>query len=166
MLNYIWAGLIISALVFALINDGIDISRDTYRNGRALPVTIRLKAASSQPPRSDVDVIISSSAFESHFGVAGGSKLAASYPATLVASPNGSQVIFAKEATLPEPLLTIRDFLGGADKQLNAVVADLRVESANSMTASLQFEPVRFLKLRAMTDAAFEFAKQAVMVAV
>src|SRR5882724_4359576 len=40
MLNYIWAGLIISAFVFALGNDIRDLSRDTYRNGKALPVAL------------------------------------------------------------------------------------------------------------------------------
>ena len=40
MLNYIWAGLIISAFVFALGNDIGDLWRDVYRNGRPLPVTL------------------------------------------------------------------------------------------------------------------------------
>ena len=40
MLNYIWAGLIIFSLVFALTNDIRDLVRDTYRNGRSLPVRI------------------------------------------------------------------------------------------------------------------------------
>src|SRR5687767_586193 len=40
MLNYIWAGLIVSSLVFALGHDVRDISRDRYRNGRPLPVAL------------------------------------------------------------------------------------------------------------------------------
>ena len=40
MLNYIWAGLIISSFLFALGNDFRDVSRDTYRNGRPLPVAL------------------------------------------------------------------------------------------------------------------------------
>ena len=40
MLNYIWAGLIVFSLVFALVNDTLDLSRDTYANGRSLDVTI------------------------------------------------------------------------------------------------------------------------------
>jgi len=40
MLNYIWAGLIVSSLVFALVSDVGDITRDTYRNGEPLPVSL------------------------------------------------------------------------------------------------------------------------------
>jgi hypothetical protein len=40
MLNYIWAGLIVSAFVFALGYDANDLARDTYRNGQPLPVEL------------------------------------------------------------------------------------------------------------------------------
>ena len=40
MLNYIWAGLIIFSLVFALTGDVSDLSRDSYRNGVPLVVTV------------------------------------------------------------------------------------------------------------------------------
>ena len=40
MLNYIWAGLIVSSFVFALGYDIRDISADRYRNGRPLPVSL------------------------------------------------------------------------------------------------------------------------------
>ena len=51
MLNYIWAGLIIFSLGFALTNDIRDLSRDTYRNGRSLPV--RIEAAGNKPKLID-----------------------------------------------------------------------------------------------------------------
>ena len=40
MLNYIWAGLIILSLVFALVTDVGELSRDRYRNGQPVPVTL------------------------------------------------------------------------------------------------------------------------------
>ena len=40
MLNYIWAGLIITSFVFALGYDVRDISADKYRNGQPLPVEL------------------------------------------------------------------------------------------------------------------------------
>ena len=40
MLNYIWAGLIITSFLFAIGNDIRDVSRDTYRNGQPLPVAL------------------------------------------------------------------------------------------------------------------------------
>ena len=43
MLNYIWAGLIIVSLVFALASDVGDIVGDTYRNADPLPVRIEFE---------------------------------------------------------------------------------------------------------------------------
>ncbi|MEX0746557.1 MAG: nucleoside recognition protein, partial [Rhodothermales bacterium] len=40
MLNYIWAGLIIISLAFALISDFRDVSQDRYRNDEPLPITL------------------------------------------------------------------------------------------------------------------------------
>ncbi len=40
MLNYIWAGLIISSFLFALGYDVRDIAGDRYRNGQPLPVEL------------------------------------------------------------------------------------------------------------------------------
>ena len=40
MLNYIWAGLIISSFLFAIGTDVRDLSADRYRNGQPLPVVL------------------------------------------------------------------------------------------------------------------------------
>ena len=44
MLNYIWAGLIVFSLVFALFYDVRDLTRDTYRNGQVLPAEVSFAA--------------------------------------------------------------------------------------------------------------------------
>ena len=50
MLNYIWAALIVFAMVFALSTDIQDLRHDVYRNGQPLPATIRFRA----PPDPNV----------------------------------------------------------------------------------------------------------------
>ena len=40
MLNYIWAGLIVSSLLFAVGYDVRDMRLDRYRNGEPLPVEL------------------------------------------------------------------------------------------------------------------------------
>src|SRR5262245_28804977 len=124
MLNYIWAGLIVFALVFALIIDGQDISRNTYRNGKAIPITIRPRSEAPLPEdgRAEVEVFIEPALFRDHFGLSTEPTLASSYPANLIATPRGKQILFAKDAPFPEPLLTMRNFLGGDDKQLRGTV--------------------------------------------
>jgi spore maturation protein A len=40
MLNYIWGGLIVFSLIFALVNDGNDIVRDNWRNGEVHDIRV------------------------------------------------------------------------------------------------------------------------------
>ena len=69
MLNYIWAGLIITSLVFALVSDIRDISRDTFRNGASLEVTLefpdRYEADTRRLPAA---VRIAPDTYRQHFG--------------------------------------------------------------------------------------------------
>lgn len=44
MLNYIWGGLIVFSLIFALVNDASDIVNDTWRNGEEFSVELLFPA--------------------------------------------------------------------------------------------------------------------------
>ena len=54
MLNYIWAGLIVSSFVFALGYDARDIAGDRYRNGQPLPVVLAFPHSWMTTPRSPI----------------------------------------------------------------------------------------------------------------
>jgi spore maturation protein A len=163
MLNYIWAGLIAFALLFALVSDVGDLRNDTYRNGRPLAATIRYRSAADANSReAPVEVVIDPAEYARHFGV--GEKLAATLPATLSRIERGSQLRFAKDATLPPRLATIRDT--NDNKELLASIATLSTIEGDHVAASLVFPPVRFLKMRAITTAAIDTAKLAVEIAI
>ena len=55
MLNYIWGGLIIFSLLFAVVNDANDIYSDTWKNGEQIELSIDFPANAdinrSQPIR-------------------------------------------------------------------------------------------------------------------
>ena len=69
MLNYIWAGLIISSFVFALGYDVSDLARDRYRNGRPLPVALAFpQGYDSAARRVPVEIRIDSAGFASFYG--------------------------------------------------------------------------------------------------
>src|SRR5690606_17195678 len=69
MLNYIWSGLIVSSLVFALWYDVGDLARDTYRNGRPLPVTIVVPDAYEADARSvPVEIRLDPEAYRAFYG--------------------------------------------------------------------------------------------------
>src|SRR4026207_1492115 len=51
MLNYIWAGLIVTSFLFALGYDARDIAGDKYRNGRPLPLALAFTGAPDSAAR-------------------------------------------------------------------------------------------------------------------
>ena len=163
MLNYIWAGLIAFALVFALLSDVGDLRSDTYRNGKPLAATVRFRSPTDVNAReAPVDVIIDPAAYARHFGIE--EKLPATIPATLATTDKGSQLRFAKDATLPPRLATIRDI--NDNKELLATLTTVPAAEGDHVAASLVFPPVRFLKMRAITTAAIDTAKLAVDIAI
>src|SRR5437867_323354 len=158
MLNYIWAALIVFAMVFALQTDIQDLRHNAYRNGQPLPVTIRFRAPPDPNAKeSNVDLVIDPSDYAKHFGVS--EKLAASLPAVLTTLEGGYQIRVAKDASLPARFATMRDSTDA--KELQARVRKFSPDG-NVARAELIFPPVRFVKLRAITNAAIEMAGTAV----
>jgi len=166
MLNYIWAGLIISSLVFALAHDIRDLSTDAYRNGESLPVRIGFpEGYSPDTRRIPVEVHIPRDTYAAFFGVEGTPD--SLYSGMLVQTQDGRQLRFAESAALPEPLATIRSTTSSRDNDLRGSISALEFESGGTSTASTSvlFSPVRFVKLNAISAAAIDFAETAVTIA-
>jgi spore maturation protein A len=155
MLNYIWAGLIISAFVFALGSDASDIASDRYRNGRALPVQLAFPAGADTSARSvPVTIRIDRARYAEFYGVAG--QPADSYPGTIRRSQEGVQLRFGAGTTYPEPLATIAKVSKSRDDELQGRLVD---------STGVVFQPVYFVKLNAIAAAALDFAKTAAEIA-
>ena len=166
MLNYIWAGLIVLSLVFAVGADVRDAARDTYRNGTPLPVTMDLAApfdrtADTQPATLHIDA----GAFRDHFRVGGTPDSA--YAATLRKTDGGYEVRLGDaDAALPAPLDVVRDATNPRDKVLQGRLGRLEVGPSGRLAAGeLVFAPVRFVKLTAISAAALDFAETAATLA-
>jgi spore maturation protein A len=155
MLNYIWAGLIISAFVFALGNDIRDLSRDTYRNGQPLPVTLAFPQG-HDPSARQVPVVIRIDPVQYGSFYRTDQRPDTSYAGYLLQTRAGTQLRFDAGAKLPEPLATIGKVSKSRDDELQGRLVD---------SAGLVFEPVRFVKLNAIAAAALDFAKTAAEIA-
>ncbi len=164
MLNYIWAGLIILSFVFALGADIGDLRKDTYRNGKPLPLTLHFPDSYNPDAREiGVDVRLDSVAFATHYGTT--VRPESSYTGVLVQSREGRELRFAKDVSLPEPLASIRTVTSERDNDLRGPV-ELSAGAGDSVAlARITFPTVRFVKLVAITRAAFDFAKTAVTLA-
>ena len=176
MLNYIWAGLIILSLVFALVSDFGDITADRYRNGEALPVSLEFPDGFREDaPRQPVQLRIDSTDFRAFYGVDGTPE--AAYPAVLRRTDQGLELrLDDAEAALPAPLDVIRDQTNPRDQILQARLDGLTLSPADTASGatvsgatlaatSLRFPAVRFVKIGAITEAALDFAETAVTIA-
>ena len=165
MLNYIWSGLIVSSLLFALWFDLGDISRDTYRNGQALPVSVVLPEDYQPSARSvPVEIRIDPGRYRQFYGteVAPGGP----YGGQLVQTAEGRQLRFQPGADLPEPLATIQGISSAQDGSLQGTLVDFDAGvDPGVQEAAIRFEPVRFVKMNAIAQAALDFAETAAEIA-
>jgi spore maturation protein A len=149
MLNYIWAGLIVSSLVFALWYDVGDLAGDRYRNGQPLPVMLSFPEGQDPAARRvPVEIQIEPERYASFYRTE--QRPAPSYAGYLVRTQQGTQLRFAADTKLPEPLATIGKVSRSRDEELQGRLVG---------TTGVVFEPVRFVKLNAISDAALSFAK-------
>ena len=163
MLNYIWGGLIVFSLVFALISDVRDLVRDPYRNAQPLPLTLGFpEGYAPDVRRVPVEVRIDSAAFGAFYGVEAPSALA--YEGLVVQTRDGRQLRFAQDADVPEPLATIRQATSARDNDLRGVARFEATSDVREAQATVTFEAVRFVKMNAIAQAAIDFAETAVTI--
>ena len=167
MLNYIWSGLIIFSLAFALWFDVGDLARDTYRNGRPLPVEVVVPAGYDAEARSvPVTIRIAPEAYREFYGTEDAP--AAAYTGELVQTLEGRQLRFDAGSQLPEPLATIHGVSQSQAGELQGTLVDFAPPPAGgtgAVATAVEFGPVRFVKLNAISQAALDFAATAAEIA-
>ncbi|HIG73858.1 MAG TPA: nucleoside recognition protein [Bacteroidetes bacterium] len=169
MLNYIWAGLIVFSLLFALVADVGDLTRDTYRNGAPVPLALQFDGGyDAEAPRQPVTVRFDAEELTRFYGTDEPIAVADSLPGTLIqTAAGGREVRIAPDAALPDLLATIRDETNPRDQVLQGSVPRDALAGAASPTVAtaITFAPVRFVKMRAISSAALDFAETAVEIA-
>ena len=162
MLNYIWAGLIVSSFVFALGYDVRDLSSDKYRNGQPLPVVLAFpQGYDAAARRVPVEVRIDPREYASFYRTKQSPD--SSYSGYLLQTREGVQVRLAAGSKLPEPLATIGKVSKSRDDELQGRLVGFTPPTAK---AGVVFEPVRFVKLNAIATAALDFAKTGAEIAI
>jgi spore maturation protein A len=168
MLNYIWAGLIVSSFVFALGYDVRDIARDQYRNGQPLPVTLTFPEGYDAGARQ-VPVVIRIQRAQYGEFYRTDAVPADSYPGYILQTQEGRQLRFAAGTTLPAPLATIGKVSHSRDDELQGRLTGFAPppvgQGAATAAAGVLFEPIWFVKLNAIAAAALDFAKTAAEIA-
>ena len=167
MLNYIWAGLIIAALAFAIVSDLRDAASDRFRNDASLPVVLEYpEGYQDEARRVPVHIRIDAETYRSFYNVAAVPD--SIYKGHVVRTQAGARLFFTDDASLPEPLLRIRKFSGGDALQgtLDKTNVSSTPSGAPVATTAVRFEPVRFPHLQDIAEAAFSFANTAVQISI
>ena len=168
MLNYIWAGLIVFALVFALVTDVSDLTQDTYRNGEPLPVQLAFpEGYDPDARRVPVEIRIDSATYVDFYDAEAAP--AESYEGYVRQTQEGRQLRFHAAAELPEPLATIQGVSQSTDEELQGTLREFEAppeDAAATVETSVRFERVRFVKMNAIAQAALDFAEVAAEIAI
>ena len=161
MLNYIWGGLIVVSLMFALTSDIVDFANDTYRNDEPLPIAIAFSDGyDTDARRQSVEVRVSETSFATHYDSPSTTDLV--WSGTLLQTAEGREIRFAADEALPEPLETICSVVGDGD--CRGVVTGTPSDTPEWGT-TVVFRPVRWVKMNAIAQAALDFAETAVTLA-
>ena len=166
MLNYIWAGLIISSLVFAGVYDARDLVRNTYRNGETLPLELTFPEEYDPATREmPVGIAIDGGEYGALYGTL--ERPQPNYPGYIVQTEEGIQLRFDAGVMLPEPLATIGGVSRSQGGELQGTLVGLTPPSPpqSSVEAEVRFDPVRFVKMNAISAGALEFAETAAAIA-
>ncbi len=163
MLNYIWAGLIVSSLLFALATDVRELIENPYRNDEALPVALVFpEGYAAEARRVPVRVVIDPPTYRQFYDTEAPPDSA--YAGMLVQTDDGRQVQFGEGVALPEPLGTIQAFNAddeGDPLRSLALGESFQLVAPDRAAAALAFNPVQFRKLRDIAAAALNFAETA-----
>ena len=166
MLNYIWIGLILLGIFAAVGNDLRDEIVNPYRNGIELRGVIEIEKRPG-PLRTawEGTLVIPAAAFASAYGIAA-PEADVRQPVTVTMGQDGtSKMSLAAGPETP----AIWSEMAHAGSAKDRLLADVRsfgpVDDAQRASVSFVWESIRFIKLRAVTQAALDYAGTAVTIA-
>jgi spore maturation protein A len=167
MLNYIWIGLIIVGIFVAVGNDINDEMRDTFRNGAVLEGTLEItKPPTPQRVSWEGELTIPAASFNSFYGVQR-TDADVHQHVTINNGPEGVRSILLPMSDASPKWWRDMAKAGASHENLTGtVVAFQSVEGATAAPIRFTLEPVRFVKTKAVTQAALDYAGIAVTIAI
>jgi spore maturation protein A len=167
MLNYIWISLIAIAIVTAVGNDIKDEVQNSYRNGIPMSATFVVSNSPGGSPQTwEGDVEIPAADFDQFYGIQT-QRSDVRQPATIAVSSDlqGSLLMSISDAS-PDFWRQMAKFAVTKDRLTGKILST--EFSPGGSTAQMKFvlEPIKFVKMKAVTQAALEFASTAVEISI
>jgi spore maturation protein A len=167
MLNYIWVGLILIGLCVAIGNDVSDEVTNPYRNGQTLVATIVVKKAPTGLRRTwEGELVMAQGDFDLFYG-SGRTTSDVRQPVSISMSDDGSSSL-VMDMTDASPVWwrEMAKSAASKDRLMGRVVEFTPSDDQSSARLLAVLEPIRFVKLKAVTQAALDYAGIAVNIAI
>jgi len=166
MLNYIWISLIAIGILVAAGNDVRDEVQNTYRNGVPLEVTVSIQKSPTPLRQSwEGDIVMGAEAFNSFYGIKT-AKSEIRQPVVInVASTGESTASLPLGSESPDLWKEMSKAAANKDKLVGSVRSMTLAADQQSARLQIVLEPIRFMKFKAVTQAALDYASTAVTIA-
>lgn len=166
MLNYIWISLIAIGILVAVRNDIRDEAQNTYRNGVPFEASIVIqKSPTSLRQTWEGDLVLTAEAFNSFYGITSATS-EVRQPVVISVAPSGElSIAMPIGPATPDRWKDMAKAAANREK-LTGVVQSIAV-AGDQQTARVRIvlEPIRFVKMKAVTQAALDYASTAVTIA-
>ncbi len=167
MLNYIWMSLVAVGILVSVGSDANDEFKNTYRNGTPFEARMEIKKYPTELRATwEGDLILAPELFNEFYGVQQATA-EVRQPIVISTAESGESVLVMSIGELtPARWKEMAKNATTKDKLTGRVQSIRFSEDRKFATLQIVFEPIRFVKLRAITQAAIDYAKIAVEIAI
>jgi spore maturation protein A len=167
MLNYIWISLIAIGILVAVGNDVKDEVQNTYRNGTPLEATFAVqKAPAALRETWEGELVMSAAAFNQFYGVQTTTS-EVRQPAVISRTASGElSIVLPIGGSTPDRWKEMAETATSRDRLMGTVQSMQTAADGISATVRILLEPIRFVKIKAVAQAALDYASTAVTIAI
>jgi spore maturation protein A len=162
MLNYIWIGLIVIGILTAAGYDARNEFARTYRNGDPIETPLQVEHGStSVRSGSEVILTIPASTLNAFYGIHSVQE-EVRQPATIYNDSAGASTIIIPIGDGSPAIWKEMAKSASSKGRLSGTIQSLRMDGPTTGIARFVLEPIRFVRMKAVTQAALDYAAMAV----
>jgi spore maturation protein A len=167
MLNYIWISLIIIGILVAAGSDLKNEARNTYRNGVPFEAILEVqKAPSALRTTWEGELVIPAAEFNTFYGIQTEEREIRQLVSITTAPSGESSLLMTISPTSPAFWREMAKSASSKDKLMGKIVSIKFTDEGERAIVRMIVEPIRFVKIKAVTQAALDYATTAVNIAI
>jgi spore maturation protein A len=166
MLNYIWISLIAIGILVAVGNDVRDEVQNTYRNGVPIEASVVIqKSPTALRHTWEGDLVMTAQTFNAFYGVTTASSEIHQPVVINVVSAGESPVAIPIGPATPDRWKDMAKSATNKDRLTGTARSMILAPDQQTARVQVVIEPIRFVKMKAVTQAALDYATTAVTIA-